>query len=161
MRPADELDPDPHWPEKILHLCHELPASKSMMERNRLLGDLWVLANVAISRYVRHHAQSSTVDPEDIKDIASEKALAFLSHASEPNWTNGHTHPGQVCSYFSTLAHNGLMDHFRHRRRWVEPSVVDHAREVTGQVSAQPETQLARRQLADALRECTTELMPK
>lgn len=160
MRVADHVEPDPHWPEKLLQLCHQLPGC-SLSERNQVLGDLWVLANLAISRYVRHHAQTSHVDPEDVKDIASEKAMAFLAHADEPAWTNGGTHPGQVCSYFSTLAHNGLMDHFRSRRRWVEPSLLDVVREPGVQTAPHPESQLARRQFVEALRDCATELMPK
>jgi DNA-directed RNA polymerase specialized sigma24 family protein len=161
MRVADHVEPDPHWPEKILQLCHQLPDVSSVTERNRVLGDLWVLANLAISRYVRYHAHTSPVDPEDVKDIASEKAMAFLQHANEPAWTNGGTHPGQVCSYFSTLAHNGLMDHFRSRRRWVEPSALDVVRESGVQTSPHPESQLVRRQFVEALRDCAGELTPK
>jgi RNA polymerase sigma factor (sigma-70 family) len=110
---------------------------------------------------VRYHAQSGTVDPEDLKDIASEKALAFLQHAREPVWSAEVTHPGQVCSYFSTLAHNGLMDHFRSRRRWVQPSDVETARESISSAPSQPETYVVRRQFAEALRDCTNTLPAK
>ena len=161
MHVADQPEPDPRWPERLLELCRELRETPSVDRRNRVQGELWLLAFAAVSRYVRYHAQSSTVDPEDLKDIASEKALAFLQHASEPVWSAEVTHPGQVCSYFSTLAHNGLMDHFRSRRRIVQPETVESVRESAADSSAQPETYLARRQFVEALRDCASTLAPK
>lgn len=160
MHVADQPEPDPRWPERLLQLCRDLRETTSVQQQNRVQGELWLLVLAAVSRYVRYHAHSSTVDPEDLKDIASEKALAFLQHASDPVWSAGVTHPGQVCSYFSTLAHNGLMDHFRSRRRWVQPSAVESVRE-SAPVSAQPENYLARRQFVEALRDCTAGLTPK
>jgi DNA-directed RNA polymerase specialized sigma24 family protein len=161
MHVADQPEPDPRWPERLLELCRDLRETSSVDRQNRVRGELWLLAFAAVSRYVRYHAQSGTVDPEDLKDIASEKALAFLQHASEPVWSAEVTHPGQVCSYFSTLAHNGLMDHFRSRRRWVQPSAVDVVRESVAGPQSQPESYVTRRQFADALRDCTNGLTAK
>jgi RNA polymerase sigma factor (sigma-70 family) len=160
MHVADQPEPDPRWPERLLQLCRDLRETTSIDQRNRVLGELWLLAYAAVSRYVRYHAQSSTVDPEDLKDIASEKALAFLQHTGEPQWSAEVTHPGQVCSYFSTLAHNGLMDHFRSRRRMMQPGEIDTVRESVSSAS-QPENYVARRQFVEALRECTAGLTPK
>jgi DNA-directed RNA polymerase specialized sigma24 family protein len=159
MHIADQPEPDPRWPERILELCRDLRETESVQQRNRVQGELWLLAFAAVSRYVRYHAQSSTVDPEDLKDIAAEKALAFLRHSDDPVWAS--EHPGQVCSYFSTLAHNGLMDHFRSRRRIVQPEAADTVRESAAASSTQPETYLARRQFVEALRDCTAELTSK
>jgi DNA-directed RNA polymerase specialized sigma24 family protein len=156
---ADQPEPDPRWPERLLELCRDLRETGSVHERNRVQGELWLLAFAAVSRYVRFHAQSGTVDPEDMKDIAAEKAHAFLRHAADPVWAS--EHPGQVCSYFSTLAHNGLMDHFRSRRRVVQPEAVDAVGESASVTASQPEIQLARRQFVEALRDCTSELSRK
>lgn len=161
MRIADQPEPDPRWPERLLQLCRDLRETTSVDARNRVLGELWLIAFAAVSRYVRYHAQSGAVDPEDLKDIASEKAIAFLQHASDTVWTDGTTHPGQVCSYFSTLAHNGLMDHFRSRRHWVQPALLEAVRETAAGVATQPETYLARRQFAEALRDCIAGLPVK
>jgi len=158
MHVADQPEPDPRWPEKLLELCRELRETTSLQRRNRVQGELWLLAFAAVSRYARYHAQSSTVDPEDLKDIASEKALAFLRHADDSGWAS--EHPGQVCSYFSTLAHNGLIDHFRSRQRLVQPQSIDTVGQ-SASTSAQPETYLARRQFVDALRDCTAGLTSK
>ena len=160
MRIADQPEPDPRWPEKLLDLCRDLRETTSNDRRNRVLGELWVLAFAAVSRYARYHAQSGIIDPEDLKDIAAEKAMAFLQHAGEPAWSNGSTHPGQVCSYFSTLAHNGLMDHFRSRRRWVPPAVAENVRDIKS-VTPHPEAVVARRQFVEALNDCVGELPTK
>jgi len=156
MHVADQPEPDPRWPERLLELCRDLRETTSVDRRNRVLGELWVLAFAAVSRYLRYHAHTSPVDPEDLKDIASEKALAFLQRADDPVWAS--EHPGQVCSYFSTLAHNGLMDHFRSRKRWAQPAAVH---ESAAGISAQPENYVARRQFVEALRDCTASLTPK
>jgi len=162
MRIADVPEPVPHWPEKILELCQELPDAVTVEDRNRTIGRLWQLAYGAISRYARFHAHAATVDPDDLKDIASEKAIAFLQHAGEPAWTSGKTHPGQVCSYFSTLARNGLMDHYRRRRRLVGHEIAETLQETMAvPLEAHPENFVARRQFAGALHDCLRELSPK
>ena len=161
MHIADHPEPDPRWPEKLLYLCRELRETTSIDQRNRVLGELWLLAFAAVSRYVRYHAQSSAIDPEDLKDIASEKAMAFVQHGADTAWTDGSLHPGQVCSYFSTLAHNGLIDHFRSRRRHVAPETVEIARETSVTKGAHPEMYVIRRQFAEALCDCAASLTPK
>jgi DNA-directed RNA polymerase specialized sigma24 family protein len=53
------------------------------------------------------------------------------------------------------------MDHFRNRRHWVQPSLLEGARESAAGATSQPESYLARRQFAEALRDCVETLPAK
>lgn len=161
MRPEPTPETSARWPERVLELCRALATSPTDSERGRVVAALWLIANAAVSRYVRYHAQSSRIDPEDVCDIASEKALAFILRASSPEWTSGQSHPGQVCSYFSTLARNGLVDLHRRQTRYVAPDATMAIREGVALRVLQPEARLARTRYAEALAACLSQLAPR
>ncbi|HET6349975.1 MAG TPA: sigma-70 family RNA polymerase sigma factor [Candidatus Krumholzibacteria bacterium] len=154
---ADPYEAIPRWPERLLELCRELVHASDAGQRDRVVAALWLIANAAVTRYVRFHTRTNQLDPEDVKDIASEKSYAFIQRAADPVWAAETTHPGQVCSYFSTLARNGVVDHSRRQKRWVRPTALEPA----GTYSPRAEDRLARRQFAEALRDCVERLTPR
>jgi RNA polymerase sigma factor (sigma-70 family) len=158
---ADSHESGARWPERLLELCRELGQTSGNSQQEHVLSALWLIANAAVSRYVRFHIQSNQLDPEDVRDIASEKSFAFIQHVTDPVWVSENTHPGQVCSYFSTLARNGVADHFRRQRRWARPTVLETAPVSPGVRVTQVEDRLIRRQFAEALRDCVEKLTPR
>jgi len=48
--------------------------------RERAISELWTLVNLALQRYVRATGRrAGRLDQEDVRDIAAEKALDFLT----------------------------------------------------------------------------------
>src|SRR5262245_47166929 len=74
------------WPERIHTLSQEWQHSTDKGQSARVLRELWVLVNAAVARYVRIHIQSyGHVDAEDVRDIASEKTVAYIRSLENGN----------------------------------------------------------------------------
>lgn len=154
--PAENPTPDARWPERLIELCDEFRGTPAHDRRDTILADVWLLANAALCRYLRFHSRSYSVDPEDIGDIASEKSLAFVSRVLDGGDGFVAQGPAQLCSYFSTLARNGLVDHVRRfARRGPEP-VYGGARR--SPEPTDPETLAFRTQYAEALKDAVLAL---
>src|SRR6185436_11163303 len=102
------------WSERTLSLCREWQAADTDEARNRILSELWVLINAVLARYLRIHSRSlGKVDTEEVRDIASEKAMAFVHNLRSGNRDAYVLHAEQMSAYVSVLARNGLLDALR------------------------------------------------
>lgn len=106
------------WSDRIRTLSLDWRSSPTAEQRSRIVSELWVLVNTALARYVRLHSRSyGHVDPEDVRDIASEKTVAFLRNLESGTRDLGELQSSQMCSYLSVLARNGLVDALRKASR--------------------------------------------
>ena len=148
------------WPERVIELCRDFPGRESAVARERIVGELWVLLHAAIMKYLRIHGRRfASASAEDLQDIASDKALDLLRRLDHQLWDPTGAGPGQLCSFVSTLARNGLIDHLRvegsKRREEVEtadtaavsPTVLKPRHEA-------PDARIRRERFAEALGAC-------
>jgi DNA-directed RNA polymerase specialized sigma24 family protein len=106
------------WPGRLTDLCESWKRTTTDRERNRLLSEMWLLLNVGLTYYIRAHGKAyGHVDPEEARDIASEKAMVFLHRLESGSDPEGPTSPARICAYVSTLARNGLVDTLRKQGR--------------------------------------------
>ncbi|HEX4823596.1 MAG TPA: RNA polymerase sigma factor [Candidatus Polarisedimenticolaceae bacterium] len=116
--PPDD-DPRAVWPEHVLRLGAELRTS-SGATRRRIMGALWGVVSVALRRYARHHARRfGRLDPEEIRDIASDKASDLVARIDEEGWDPAASTPASVRSFLSAVARNGVVDALRSSRKVV------------------------------------------
>ena len=117
QRPAEARE-QPRWPVRVLALAAQCrDASAPDPRRQVALGEVWTLVHLGLARYVRQHAlHLGPVEPEDVHDIAAEKALDLVRKLETGAWDPSGTEPGQLCAFLSTLARNGLVDHLRSAR---------------------------------------------
>ena len=119
--PPTEAEDDPHalWPEHVLRLGSMLRAA-TPRDRRETLGALWGLLHVALLRYARQHARRlGRLSPEDIRDIAAEKASDLIARLDVSDWDPSASSPVLLRSFLSTIARNGVVDALRTGRREV------------------------------------------
>ena len=150
------------WPSRVTELCRSWKTAATERERKRILAELWFFLNMGLTYYVRAHGEAfGYVDPEDARDIASEKAMVFLrgleSELDVP------TDPARICSYVSTLARNGLVDRLRKngRARELERKLGDSGSQSRADASTSAEVNVQHSQFLDAISACIGHLSPK
>lgn len=149
------------WPERVIELCGDFLGDESAVARERVVGELWLLLHAAIMKYLRIHGRRfSSASAEDLQDIASDKTLDLLRRLDHQLWDPTGAGPGQLCSFVSTLARNGLIDHLRvegsKRREEVEtadtaavsPTVLKPRHE-------EPDARIRRERFTEAIGECS------
>lgn len=160
----------PQWPVRIIELARAWKGAGSAGARQTLLGELWLLLNGALLRFLEPAAAGRPffVDPEVRRDIASEKALGLVRKLESGEWDPGASPPGQLFAFLGVVARNGLADYERtsaaERRRaerierdadepdrWMHP----HPEEPS------PETAAWRERFAGGLLECLRALTPR
>jgi DNA-directed RNA polymerase specialized sigma24 family protein len=147
----------------VIALCQLWRSATGERDRDRALAELWPLLNLALTRYVRYHGQAyGRVDEEEVRDIGSEKAVAFFRALERQELHLDPLQPGRICSYLSALAHNGLVDWFRKQGRLRavtrEPGPLwmsQGARADSADVNVQHE------QFVSAIRTCVDHLAPR
>ena len=172
MESASKHDPyvPSGWPERVIELGVVWKGVRDRKVRDRALSELWLLLNAALVKYLRvHRERHGRIDEEDIRDIASEKSLELLRKLDQKQWDPTSSKPAQLCSFISTLARNGLIDHLRavesKRPRGFE--LMDDVDSLPGSVSSPRSGDDAvdlgvdRLQFAEALRECALQLKPR
>lgn len=118
QNPPLHTDGSGRWSARTLELCLEWQSATTDTDRNRVLAELWVLINAILSRYVRLHSKTlGMIDAEDVRDIASEKAMAFVHNLRNGGRDMGEMHVAQIAAYVSVLARNGLVDTLRKKGR--------------------------------------------
>jgi DNA-directed RNA polymerase specialized sigma24 family protein len=111
---VEEPAPQATWPERVIELGSQWHQVDKPSARDRILSEMWMLLNAAISRYLRVHRKRYEYGAtEDLQDIASDKSLELLRKIDNHTWDPTDASPGQLCSFLSTLARNGLIDHMR------------------------------------------------
>lgn len=135
--------------------------------RSDPLAEIWLLLNAALSKYIRiHGARLQPLPTEDVRDVASEKALELLCKLNTGRWNPSESTPAQLCTLISVVARNGVVDRLRSDgpRRLVSldapenepllPQQDEHARR-------DGETAMDSRRFAVALKDCVRQLSPK
>jgi DNA-directed RNA polymerase specialized sigma24 family protein len=103
----------PRWPARVIALAGARRSAEHGPD-DAVLGELWTLVHLGLARYVRQHAaRLGPVEPEDVRDIAAEKALDLMRKLDAGEWDPAASEPGQLCAFLSILARNGVVDHLR------------------------------------------------
>ncbi|MCH7548067.1 MAG: sigma-70 family RNA polymerase sigma factor [Candidatus Krumholzibacteriota bacterium] len=156
------------WPERVIELGRAWHGLEQPTRRDRVLSELWLLLNAAIARYLRFHSRRYGYGSlEDLQDIASEKSLELLRRIDSRMWDPAEASPGQLCSFISTLARNGLIDHMRviGSKRVDEVEAAERGRILPG-TSLRPRDERTdagsdRDQFIGAIRDCAHLLKPR
>ena len=112
-------DPEALWPERVLSLGVVL-RSADLGTRRHAQGTLWSILNVVLQRYARRHARHlGRLNPEDIRDIAAEKASDLIARLDINEWDPGASSPAILRSFLGTIARNGVVDALRAGRKEV------------------------------------------
>ncbi|HEU4364270.1 MAG TPA: sigma-70 family RNA polymerase sigma factor [Candidatus Krumholzibacteria bacterium] len=147
----------------MAELCESWLGAKTSRERNRILSELWLLVNTALTRYLRLHSRTyGFISSEDARDIASEKAMVFLRSLEGDGPDATEVQPARICAYLSTLARNGLVDTLRRqqRHRTLEQGIATEAR-VRSSASESAEIIVQHTQFVDALSACLRSMTPR
>lgn len=132
--------------------------------KDRALGTLWPLLNLALTRFARAHLRRlGSLQPDDVADLAAEKALGLLGQLETGRWDPAACALEQVTGFLSTVARNGVIDRLRlHARETLTlgPAAIErstgNAEPVSG--GGDPDLELARREYAAALCACAAQL---
>jgi RNA polymerase sigma factor (sigma-70 family) len=127
---------------------------------------LWPLLHAAVFASLRAQAgRVAQARPEDLEDMASQKALELLLRAEDGSWDPHGRADHEVAGYLSKVARHALIDFARRRGRetpefddaeaWAI-AIAEHAPE-----AERPEDLLAAKQFATALRGCVDGLAPR
>ncbi|HKQ62295.1 MAG TPA: sigma-70 family RNA polymerase sigma factor [Candidatus Polarisedimenticolaceae bacterium] len=157
--------PDGQWPERLVELGAAWHAASDQAEKDDVLSELWLLVNAALGKALRSQGRRFPgVDPEELRDIAAEKALELVLKLDRGQWDPAATSPGQLAVFITTLARNGLVDRQRATRR----------RELLGERVADagpagwlwprdepPSLELERERYVTALADCARRLPPR
>ena len=141
----------PHWPSRVGDLCRELKTAPNPQARNALQGELWVLLHLALHRYLAFHSRKvGRFSREDLEDVAAQKSLELLRGAECGSWEPSTRSPGEIASYVSSVARNGLVDHARRTQR---DAAVTRA-ESSDPDAADPDALASRAEGPEAVTEC-------
>jgi len=128
------------------------------------------MLNSLIMNYLRIQSSRSTrVAAEDLEDIAAQKSLDLLCKSEQGEWDPSGRNPGEIVSFLTAVARNGLVDFLRRNRHLVmsdpadDPVWATHQALPTGMASsgALPSHQVERREYVKALRDCVSGLQPR
>ena len=157
------------WPERIVELAAEWPRNGDSSRRERTVSEFWLLLNAALAKYARiHAARLQPLPVEDLRDIASEKALELLQKVDVGRWNPCESTPAQLCTLVSTVARNGVIDRLRSDgpRRLVSLDTPESEAGLSRRIhraneNENGETALDRRRFVVALRDCVRQLSSK
>ncbi len=153
------------WPAHVAAAA-ALLRQASERERNRARAVLWPLLHASLFASLRAQAgRAGPCRPEDLEDLASQKALELLLRAEEGTWDPGGRAEHEVAGYLARVARHALVDLARRRGRecpgpedeeaW-GAALADAGTEPPG-----PDDRLAAHEFARALRECVARLQPR
>ena len=157
----------PGWASSLRAACREFRSPGPPERRNRALSRAWDLTNTLLLQSLRRHeSRLGPVDPEDRKDIASEKSLEILKAVDSGKWDIAEREGGEIVAFVSTVARNGLVDRLRELGR-LDYSVDDPDRPdptpdpVRTPAAARQDVTAHTREFVDALAGCAGKLKPR
>lgn len=119
MDPTDD-DASAVWPERLRTLGLRLRSERSRERAHEIVGEIWVLLNLALQKYARKHAHRTPhLSADDVSEIASQKASDLLRRLDSKKWDPAGLSSAQLCGLLSAIARNGVVDLRRVRRREV------------------------------------------
>ena len=158
------VDVPARWPARVLELAGACREAGDAAVRDAALAELWTLLHLGLARYVRvHAARRGRLAPEDVRDIASDKSLELVQKLEAGEWDPTAAGPAQLCAFLSTLARNGMVDHFRSNARWRAPGArpAQVSSDETRRPQEAPSRELWRVLFPAALAECLGRLTPR
>ena len=161
---VDAASSSARWPERIKELAAEWRASDGQ-NRERALGELWILVNLALQKYARDCARRiHDMDPEDIRDIASDKSLGLFRSLGTGLWDPMGSSPAAICAFLASVARHGVVDRLRVDRREVKmpefrKSLLPHWE--TPVLENQPASAVDSAEHARAIVQCARSLTPR
>jgi len=157
--------PTARWPEKVAAGIQCLRgAGPEGREASR--ARLWPLLHAGLFASLRAQAgRVVATSPEDLEDLASQKALELLLRAEEGAWDIEGRTPLEIAGYVARVARHALVDLARQRGRECappdDPEAWDTAVTDRSDPLPRPEDALAAREFALALGECAGQLAPR
>lgn len=168
---AWEGSDSPKWPLRLRDLCRNLGPVGRDGQYEEVHVEVWRILRSALSIYIKCHCRRlGTVSAEDAEDLAAEKALDLLRRIVLGDSDLSGSAPGEIASFVSKTARNGLLDLLKKRRRIVEPRdngrpERDHGGETglvsTMAVTVPPDAAVQRKEFARTLVACTEKLAPQ
>jgi len=152
------------WPDRIRELAAECRAGDGQ-NGERALGELWILVNLALQKFARDCSRRiHGMDPEDIRDIASDKSLELLGSLATGLWDPVASTPAGICAFLASVARHGVVDRLRADRREVpvpefDESLLPHWE--TPLQENQPASVLDSAEHARAIVQCARSLTPR
>jgi len=120
IEPESDDDVAAAWPERLRELGSTWRSGLSPEGEKLAIGEIWGLLNLALRKYVRLQARRmKPISPDDVSDIAAEKASELLRRLDSKDWNPSDSSPSQLCGFLATIARNGVVDLHRVRRREV------------------------------------------
>jgi len=120
-------------------------------------AEAWQIVYFNLSRYVRYHsARLGRIDPDDIADIASQKALELMRKVDMSSGPLVELPAERISGFLSTVARNGLLTFLRRAGRTANEADQDDAGSAlrTAAHDVSPATRLESREYARALGAC-------
>jgi DNA-directed RNA polymerase specialized sigma24 family protein len=162
-----DAEPRARWPERLIALGRDWSESNGD-RRRRAIAEIWLIVNEALIVYLWRHCSDRSTEPEDVRDIASEKTLELLQRLHGGLWELGNSSPGRVSVFLSTTARNAWVDHLRssetRQRLRVDLSQVpaDDPRRVFHYGGAEgADTVVDRGRFVEAIKGCVAVLPPR
>jgi len=149
------VDPDARarWPERLIELAREYRRSSQGDARDAALSEFWVLLYGALCKFLRVYGA------QDVRDVASEKALRLVERMRDGRWEPEGSSAAQVHGFVSTVARNAVVDHARGAaRREVAYGTSDELASRTASAAAAQEPRSDRSRYAVALLDCASHL---
>jgi RNA polymerase sigma factor (sigma-70 family) len=156
----------PRWAARLRDLCIDLRAAPDH-ERSPLEEQVWLLLHAGLLRYLRAHAlRRGIMTPEDLEDVASERAFDLLQRVISGRWETSHRHAGEVAAFLASVARNAVIDHARHSirvaRRRVRVPAPSHDSGAPASIAFDdPAHAVERREAASTLASCVERLAPR
>ena len=111
---SERADPSAFWSRALAERLTQFNKSRGTPGEGRALGELWTLLSSTLQLTVRLQARKlGPLQPEDVEDIASEKAIAILSRFLDDQVRVDLGKPEVVARWTLTIARNGVIDHLR------------------------------------------------
>lgn len=162
LSPHESPSPEGTWADRLSSLARELRGDLSAEREKAILSELWLLISTRLSRHLQAQCRRlGWVEPEDLEDLVSEKALDLLRRIDSHDWDPVSTSPGETISFFVSVARNGLIDH--HRKQSRLRARRERTKEVIVQrIAAQaPDTAVDHKAFSSALVDCAAKLRPR
>jgi DNA-directed RNA polymerase specialized sigma24 family protein len=134
---------DPRWVGRLVAQCAELRRCTADPTASPAWGELWLLLNSALLRFLRVHAgRIAPIAADDIWDLAGEKSLDLMDRIVSGAWDPTGRSAGEVLAYLSATARNEVISWWRRERHVIslEDGGEDAAVQRAGRGSAAPES---------------------
>lgn len=156
MQGADAFAGSPQWTNRFHTLCQRLHDARHRNRREKVRTELWLLLNSLFCNYLnRHSRRYGNVVAEDIQDLIAELSFSIFTRLESGRLDLGGRNDQQLVSYFSTAAHQGLLQFFRRAGRSTVP--VEEL-ELPTRGAEHADSGVESREFADDLQVCASKL---